>query len=204
MSPCVNAPCVNVRAWVLCLGALGALSVLGAIEAARADDCLREPGRATAGVRWAYQIDRATNRKCWYRLDTEARAPAAAAAQPSPYDPTPPFGGLFSWWTGGPSNPGGSPSGPVDPRPTSNPRVDDPRIDARPRPLRPTNAEAALTAKPLRPTNAEAALTAKPHRPASAAPVAHADAEPPARLTPTDRDTLFREFLHWQEQQKPQ
>jgi hypothetical protein len=38
---------------------------------------------------------------------------------------------------------------------------------------------------------------------AERAPVAHHDAEPQHRLTPTERDALFEEFLRWQQQQKP-
>lgn len=38
---------------------------------------------------------------------------------------------------------------------------------------------------------------------AARAVAAHRDAEPQRRLTPTERDTLFEEFLQWQQQQKP-
>ena len=176
--------CVNICARALCFGALTTLSVLAAIEAARADDCLREPPRADPGVRWAYYTDRATNRRCWYRIDPAARAPVASAPEPSPHDPTAPFGAFFSWWTAGPGNPSAPPS---DPRAAPGPRPDDPRIDARPRPPRPSSAEVAVTERP-------------PHRSGTAAHVE----TPQARLTPTERDALFRDFLHWQEQQRPQ
>jgi len=183
---------VNICARALCVGTLTTLSVLGAIEAARADDCLREPPRADPAVRWTYYTDRATNRRCWYRIDPAARAPVASAPEPSPHDPTAPFGAFFSWWNAGPGNPSAPPSDSGDPRAAPGQRLDDPRIDARPRVLRPSSAAAA-------------AITPKPHRPApAAAPVVHADAQPQARLTPTERDALFRDFLHWQEQQKPQ
>lgn len=202
--------CVDVCTRALCVGGLAALSVVGAFEAARADECRPEPSHAAApGAHWTYRIDRATNRKCWYLVDPPARTAAASppgaavapraapAPEPSPYDPAPPFGSFFSWWTGGPGNPGAPPPEPAagDPRAAGGPRLDpgpraDPRIDARPRPPRPASAEAVVAPKP--------------HRPApAAAPVAHADAQPQARLTPTERDALFREFLHWQEQQKP-
>lgn len=205
--------CVDVCTRALCVGGLAALSVLGGLEVARADECRPEPSHAAApGAHWAYYTDRATNRKCWYLVDpgapTAVAAPpraavaprAAPAPEPSPYDPAPPFGSFFSWWTGGPRNPSPPQPEPAtgDPRAAGGPRLDpdaraDPRIDARPRPPRPASAT-------------EAALAPKPHRPAptAAAPVARADAQPQARLTPTERDALFREFLHWQEQQKPQ
>ena len=174
---------VNVCAPVLCIGALATLITLGVSDAARSDDCLTEPNRgAGPGARWLYYTERATNRRCWYLVAAEPRPGVAQPPQPSVNPP--PFTFFFPWSSAGPSNPSGPPS---DPRAAPGPRPDDPRIDARPRPPRPSSAEVAVTERP-------------PHRPATAAHVE----TPQARLTPTERDALFRDFLHWQEQQRPQ
>jgi hypothetical protein len=180
------------RVPAICVGVLATVLVLDA--SARADNCLLAPGRvARPGVHWVYQTDPTTNRRCWYPIET---APVAAEAYDpyrppafgpaSPYHPPQPspFDTFFSWATG---SPGSTPpdSAGLDPRAAPGPRPDDARTDdAAPRPPRPPRAAANLTPKP--------------HRPPA---TAHGDAEPP--LTPAERDTLFTEFLRWQQQKPP-
>jgi hypothetical protein len=176
--------CVSFRLPAVCAGVLAAVIVLE--TSARADDCLLAPNRVAApGARWVYETDRATNRRCWYLIEA-GRAEAAQAAEPSPYDPPQPpaFSSFFPWATGFPGSTQPDSAG-GDPRAALGTRPDDARIDARPRAVRRPNAEA---------------LTPKPHHPP---PAAHGDAEPQPRLTPTERDALFEEFLHWQARQKP-
>lgn len=57
--------------------------------AAAAPECLAAPNDTpTAGRRWFYRLDRASNRKCWYLR--EAGEPRSASAQSA--DATPPTG----------------------------------------------------------------------------------------------------------------
>jgi hypothetical protein len=180
----------NSRVPAVCAGVLATVLVLD--TSARADNCLLEPGRvARPGVHWVYKTDPATNRRCWYPIETVAGAQAGEAydpdhppafGSPSPYHPPQPspFDTFFSWATG---SPGPTPpdSAGVDPRAAPGTRPDDVRTDAAPRPPRSSKAVANLAPKPHHPT-------------------AHGDAEP--ALTPAERDTLFTEFLRWQ-WQKP-
>ncbi len=179
--------CVNGWAPALCAGLLA--SIIVPFAGARADDCLTtEPTRAAApGSHWVYHMDRATNRKCWFLVQTGALPPAAPpAGQPPAPDPaSPAFGSLFSWWTAGSNPPAAAPnSGAPEARPTA---------ESRARPPRQMDAQAAPQAAP----------TPKPHRPAAAhAPTAHGDEHAP--LTEQERDALFQDFLRWKDGQKPQ
>ncbi len=183
------------RVPAICAGVVATVLMLD--TSARADNCRLAPGRVTApGVHWVYQTDPATNRRCWYLIATDPAAQAGEAydpyhppafGSPSPYHPPQPspFDTFFSWATGSPGstqpdNAGG------DPRAAPASRPDDARTDAAPRPARPPKAVANLAPKS--------------HRPPA---TAHEDGEPQSHLTPTERDTLFTDFLHWQQQQKP-
>lgn len=66
------------------IGSMGLVAMLFAWHVgprtARADDCLAQPNSsASAGTRWYYHTDRATQRKCWYlrASDQPAQEPAA-------------------------------------------------------------------------------------------------------------------------------
>jgi hypothetical protein len=65
------------------IGSMGLVAMLFAWHVgprtARADDCLAQPNSsASAGTRWYYHTDRATQRKCWY-----LRAPDQPAQEPA-------------------------------------------------------------------------------------------------------------------------
>jgi hypothetical protein len=177
------------RVPAVCAGVVATVLMLD--TSARADNCLLAPSRvARPGVHWVYHTDPTTNRRCWYPIET---APAAQTGDaydpyhaPSPYQPPQPspFDTFFSWATGSPgSTPPDNAGGDLRAAPATRP--DDGRT-------------VAPSPRPPHPSKAVANLTAKPHRPLA---TAHGDAEPP--LTPTERDTLFSEFLRWQ-RQKPQ
>jgi hypothetical protein len=65
-------------ALIISVGVIGAALGLGAHNASAADDCITESNVVPPkGSRWHYDIDRATNRKCWHivALPTASHAP---------------------------------------------------------------------------------------------------------------------------------
>jgi hypothetical protein len=171
---------------------LAAAIMLGPGHAAlAADDCLAGPSRPPAqGGHWYYRLDRVNNRKCWYLVEPDARAPTAEAPQsPPPPEaaPQPSWSSFFSSLSAGfagttqPDAAGG------DSRSLQTARPDDRRGEEasrqQPRLVRHTDQEAA----------------AKPHRPARAPP----ERADEGALNQTERDALFQEFLRWRERQTP-
>src|SRR5690348_16012745 len=50
-----------------------------------ADDCLAAPGGETpSGQRWAYRLERGTQRRCWYLRDKASQTAPSLAAAPKP------------------------------------------------------------------------------------------------------------------------
>ena len=61
---------------------IGAALCLGANNAPAAGDCITESNLVPPkGSRWDYDIDRATNRKCWHTLSTARAAPQRTTAR---------------------------------------------------------------------------------------------------------------------------
>jgi hypothetical protein len=183
-----------------CVGLFVGAITLGANSATlAADDCLTAPNRAPApGGHWYFHGDRATNRKCWYLVEPDARSPTADASQLQPSTEAPPqpgFGSFFSLM--------GLPGTPVGPQPDTASsagragdvaRPDDPRSAAAPSP-RPASA---------RHPDAQAALTPKPRRPSPARPpTEHADDQAASPPDQAERDALFQEFLRWRDHRTP-
>jgi hypothetical protein len=191
----------RIVSWVptACVGLLAAATLLGTNRAAPAgNDCLAGPNRAPGqGGHWYYHLDHASNRKCWYVAEPEARSPTAQAAEPQPapdpvpQPPQPTFGTFFSSL----GFPGAQPNTAGDVRVAQPAPADDLKTDL---------AAPARRSRMLRHPDAEAALAPKPHRPAHARPPAeHADEGAAPPLNQAERDALFQEFLRWRESRTP-
>jgi hypothetical protein len=178
----------------VCAGLLAAAIMLGTSHAAlAADDCLAGPSRQPAqGGHWFYRLDHANNRKCWYLVEPEARAPTAEAPQspPSPETaPQPSWGSFFSSLTAGFKGATGAAQPDIagsDPRSLQPARPDDRRSE-----------ETSRQPRPVRHADQEAA--AKPQRPARAPP----ERADEGAHNQTERDVLFQEFMRWRERQAP-
>jgi hypothetical protein len=179
----------------LCAGLFATAIMLGTDHAAlAADDCLAGPSRPPApGGHWYYRLDHVNNRKCWYLVEPEVRAPTTEAPQPQPsVEAAPPssLGAFFSSLTAGfaGATTGTQPDSTGDPRIVQTGRPDDPR-----------SAEAA-PGRPPRVTRQETAPN--PQRPTRTKPPAeHADEGSSAPPSQAERDALFQEFLRWRERQ---
>ncbi|HLH97638.1 MAG TPA: hypothetical protein VKW08_21225 [Xanthobacteraceae bacterium] len=175
------------------------------LAAQAGDDCLAAPDHTPgAGGHWYYHLDRGRDRKCWYLVEPQARAPAAEPAQPIQQPPvspapsaapaaTPPaFESFFSTLSTGFSGQQGTPP----PQPpasstysTQSLQPDDANGPAAPAPARTT-----------RRTDGDTSPPAKLHHPAHPNPVQVAD-RPAAPSGQSDRDALFQEFLRWRARQ---
>jgi len=178
------------------VGLLAAATLFGTNRATRAaDDCLAGPNRPPApGGHWYYRFDHAADRKCWYLVESAARAPVADAPEPQPAsDPTQQltFGSFFSSL--------GFPGPTPQPDTTSG----DARIMQTARPDSSRNDEAMSGRQPriARRAVSEASLVPKPRRPVQARPPAERADEPAASTQQAERDALFQEFLRWRERQ---
>jgi hypothetical protein len=182
------------------LAAMVAAAMLGNGQAARAaDDCLTAPDRPTGpGGHWYYHLDRGKDRKCWYLVEPEARAPAAdpppqsltptpaAPPAPAPQPQPSPFETFFSRLAPSPAAQDGAPQ--PAPAPTYNTQS-----------VRPDNTDTAALPHPIhttRRTDVDDPPAAKPHRPAHPAPV-QTGSSPAAPSEQNERDALFQEFLRW-------
>jgi len=185
-------------------GLFVAVIVLGANRSAvAADDCLAAPNRPPApGGHWYYHLDRGNDRKCWYLVEPDARAPAAEAMQPQPAPepssqptPQPGFGAFFSTLSTGFSGATATQPPAPDARGPQAAPADD---------LKNTEAAPARDLHPARRPAAVTALAPKPHQPAHARPPEeHADEHAAAPPDQAERDALFQEFLRWRERQTP-
>jgi hypothetical protein len=191
MSKCVVSCIPAVSA-----GLFVAVIALGADRTAvAADDCLTGPNRPPApGGHWYYHLDHASDRKCWYLVEPEARTPTAEAMQPQPAPepssqptPQPGFGAFFSTLSTGFS--GSTAAQPAIP-------------DARSPQPAPAGDLGTTPAAPARAPAALAALAPKPHHPRP--PVARPDEHAAASSDQAERDALFQEFLRWREHRAPQ
>ena len=191
----------RVVSWVptASVGLLAAAILLGSNRAAAAaDDCLAGPTRPPAqGGHWYYHLDHASNRKCWYVVEPEARSPTAQAAEPQPAPDAvpqplqPTFGAFFSSL----GFPAAQPNTAGDVRVAQPAPADDLKTDP---------AAPARRPSMMRQPDGEAALAPKPHRPARARPpAAHADEGSAPPLDQAERDALFQEFLRWRESRTP-
>jgi hypothetical protein len=196
MSKCVVS-CVPAGLFI-------AVIVFGANRTAvAADDCLAGPDRPPApGGHWYYHLDHASDRKCWYLVEPEARAPTAEAVpsqpalqpqpQPQQSPQQPGFGAFFSTLSAGFSgSTAAQPPAPDARGPQAAPPDD----------LKTTEAAPVRALHPARGPAAVAALAPKPHqlRP----PVAHPDEHAPTSSDQAERDALFQEFLRWREHRAP-
>jgi hypothetical protein len=79
-------PAALVHAIVVATTSFLGVPGLPAAPAAAAPDCLAAPDTTpTAGRRWFYRLDRATDRKCWYLREAgEPRPAAQRTAEPAP------------------------------------------------------------------------------------------------------------------------
>jgi hypothetical protein len=181
------------------VGLFVAVIVFGADRTAvAANDCLAGPDRPPApGGHWYYHLDHASDRKCWYLVEPEARVPAAEAVPPQPAPEPPPapqpgFGAFFSTLSAGfPGSTAAPPPTPDAHGPQTAP------ADG----LKNTEAAPARDLHPARRPAAVAALAPKPHQPRP--PVAHPDEHAAASSDQAERDALFQEFLRWRERQTP-
>jgi hypothetical protein len=178
---CVPAVPVGLLATVIMLGTSCA-TLAG-------DDCLAGPSRPPAqGGHWYYRVDHVNNRKCWYLVEPEARAPTALAEpQPSPEPtPQPTFGSFFSSLSSGftRSTTATQPDTPVE--------------------LKKDEAASGRQLPMARHPAAVATLAPKPHQLSRNRPPAeHADERPAPPLNQAERDALFQEFLRWKDRRTP-
>ena len=197
MSKCVVS-CVPAGLFV-------AVIVFGANRTAvAADDCRAGPDHPPApGGHWYYHLDHTSDRKCWYLVEPEARAPTAEAVQPQPAPEPPPqlpapqpgFGAFFSTLSAGFSGSAAAQPTTPDARGPQTAPADD---------LKNTETAPARDLHPARRPAAVAALAPKPHQPAhTRSPAEHADERAAAPPDQAERDALFQEFLRWRERQTP-
>ena len=155
--------------------------LLGAGVANAAPECLAKPDRTAApGSHWYYRIDRATDQKCWYLKQVDARAPAPAAAQPAaPRPETDSQPRLFSWLSSAfsnirrPTTPAAEPDGGARESNTAD------------------SARKRKAAKRAEAGRAPARASAQPAAAASEAP----------SLDPAASEALYQQFLQWRVKQ---
>jgi len=166
---------IRATAAALVAGAL----IASAHAAPAATDCLARPDRqAGAGGHWYYRIDRSTQRKCWYLVQSGATAPAAA--EPTLAQSSDSMLSRLSSAFAAITRPAPAP---------------EPRLAARDGN---TTASEAQRRRKLRiAKRADQARESPPPR-VSAEP---ASSPTPSRLDPATTDALYQQFLQWRAQQ---
>jgi len=164
--------------------ATSALLLAGALmasaNAARAaTDCLATPNRqAGAGGHWYYHIDRSTQRKCWYLMQSGATAPAGV--EPTLAQSTDSLLSRLSSALTAITGPAPAP---------------EPRLAARDGS---SGASEAQRRRKLRIAK-RADQAREPSLPPASAEAASSPA--PSRLDPATTDALYQQFLQWRAQQ---
>jgi hypothetical protein len=200
-----RVPVAGLCATVASAVALGAGQVTTSRSAQAGDDCLTAPDRPIGpGGHWYYHLDRAHDRKCWYLVEPEARAPTADLPPPQPLAPPPAAtpapqpSGLETFFS---SLSNGFSTQPASPQPAAPATYNT-------QSLRPNNADAATPQRPVhttRRTDGEDAQAAKPPHAARPNPTqvnnptqANGGA-PTAPSEQSEHDALFQEFLRWRD-----
>jgi hypothetical protein len=169
---------------ILLRGPTAALIVLGASwgdAVNAADHCLTEPKPdAAQDGHWYYLTNRVTQRKCWHLAPagTDRERTDPAESQPAP--------------TSAPAS--ASPPAVVNVLPGTSAKENRKQPEPNATAAKPSRLRA------YRPTGPEATLATDRPLHANRRPLASRGAEHPATLGQAQRDALFREFLHWQEQ----
>jgi hypothetical protein len=185
---------------------LATTALLGVNVTAEAAECLESPHGTAEPGHWYYHSERAQNRRCWFFQPAEARSaeamanPQTAPVQAAPSDSTPPS--LLSQLTAGFSR--GAPSSPpAQSAPQPNTVPNDPAEVAKtasPRPPKATKVSRRPRPQDNTPAPATNGAASAEQHDQSQQPAEAKGEKPQQPSDVVERETLFQDFMKWQQQ----